>query len=98
MSKFIDKETGDALYEAMLTLKTKEDCHKFIQDLCTMSEITAMEQRMDVAMMLEEGLIYRDILEKTGASSATISRVNRCLHYGSGGYKTVIATLKEHDR
>ena len=61
----------------------------------TVSELKAMEQRMDVAMLLDEGLIYSEILERTGASSATISRVNRCLHYGAGGYKAIIPRLKE---
>lgn len=98
MSKFIDKEGGNTLYEAMLELTTVEECKDFLKDLCTVSEIKAMEQRMEVAMMLESGLIYRDILDRTGASSATISRVNRCLHYGAGGYQTVIARLKEQAR
>ena len=67
----------------------------FFQDLCTVSELKAMEQRMEVAMLLDQGLIYSDILERTGASSATISRVNRCLHYGADGYQAVIPRLKE---
>ena len=80
MSKFLDKEASDTLYRAILTLKDEDECRRFLQDLCTVSELKAMEQRMEVAMLLDEGLIYSDILEKTGASSATISRVNRCLH------------------
>ena len=71
-----------------------EECRNFLQDLCTVSELKAMEQRMEVAMLLDDGLIYSDILERTGASSATISRVNRCLHYGAEGYHTVIPRLK----
>ena len=95
MSKFLDKEASDTLYRAILTLKDEDECRRFLQDLCTVSELKAMEQRMEVAMLLDEGLIYSDILEKTGASSATISRVNRCLHYGAEGYQLVIPRLKE---
>ena len=95
MSKFYDKPSSDLLYQAMLELHSVEECREFLQDLCTVSELKAMEQRMEVAMLLDEGLIYSDILEKTGASSATISRVNRCLHYGAEGYQRVIPRLKE---
>ena len=95
MSKCLDKEASDTLYRAILTLKDEDECRRFLQDLCTVSELKAMEQRMEVAMLLDEGLIYSDILEKTGASSATISRVNRCLHYGAEGYQRVIPRLKE---
>ena len=95
MSKFLDKEASDTLYRAILTLKDEDECRRFLQDLCTVSELKAMEQRMEVAMLLDEGLIYSDILEKTGASSATISLVNRCLHYGAEGYQRVIPRLKE---
>ena len=94
MSKFIDKISGDTLYRAVLTLKNEDESRRFFQDLCTVSELKAMEQRMEVAMLLDDGLIYSDILERTGASSATISRVNRCLHYGAEGYHTVIPRLK----
>lgn len=95
MSKFLDKPASDTLYRAMVTLQDEEECRHFLQDLCTVSELKAMEQRMDVAMLLDEGLIYSEILERIGASSATISRVNRCLHYGAGGYKAIIPRLKE---
>ena len=97
MSKFIDKVSGDTLYRAVLTLKNEDECRRFFQDLCTVSELKAMEQRMDVAMLLDDGMIYSEVLEKTGASTATISRVNRSLHYGAEGYKTVIPRLKEKD-
>ena len=80
---------------AIASLKDAEECKRFLQDLCTVSELKAMEQRMEVAMLLDQGLIYSEILERTGASSATISRVNRCLHYGANGYRTVIPRLKE---
>ena len=88
------KEKNGALYKAILTLKTEEECYAFFQDLCTVSELRAMEQRFEVAELLSQGMIYNDILERTGASSATISRVNRCLHYGAEGYHTVIPRLK----
>jgi len=94
MSKFLDKPSSDVLYKAIASLNGEEECRKFLQDLCTVSELKAMEQRMEVAMLLDEGLIYSEILERTGASSATISRVNRSLHYGAEGYRTVIPRLK----
>ena len=94
MSKFLDKPASDTLYRAIILLQTEEECRNFLQVLCTVSELKAMEQRMEVAMLLDDGLIYSDILERTGASSATISRVNRCLHYGAEGYHTVIPRLK----
>lgn len=85
----------DLLYEAILSLKTKEECRAFFQDLCTVTELKAMAQRIEVAQLLDQGLIYSDILERTGTSSATISRINRALQYGSDGYKTVLARLKK---
>ena len=94
MSKFLDKPSSGILYKAIVALKDEEECRRFLEDLCTVSEIKAMEQRMDVAMLLDDGLIYSEILERTGASSATISRVNRCLHYGADGYRTIIPRLK----
>ena len=95
MSKFLDKRNSDALYRAIVSIQTEEECRSFLEDLCTVSQLKALAQRMDVAMLLDEGLIYSEILDKTGASSATISRVNRCLHYGAGGYKAVIPRLRE---
>ena len=74
------------LYKAILLLENPEDCYHFFCDLCTMSEMKAMEQRFEVAKLLSEGKIYNDILEQTGASSATISRVNRSLNYGKDSY------------
>ena len=94
MSKFLDKQSSDALYRAIVSIQNEEECRKFLDDLCTVSELKAMQQRMDVALLLDEGLIYSEILEKTGASSATISRVNRCLHYGAGGYKVIVPRLR----
>ena len=95
MSKFLNKPSSGILYEAIDSLQDVEECKKFLQDLCTISELKAMEQRMEVAMLLDQGLIYSEILERTGASSATISRVNRCLHYGADGYRTIIPRMKE---
>ena len=89
MNKRIKKDRTDEMYEAILTLKTVDECKKFFDDLCTVTELQAMEQRFQVAMLLYQGLIYNDILEKTGASSATISRVNRSLQYGADGYAVV---------
>ena len=94
MSKFLDKPSSDTLYHAIVALQNEDECRRFLQDLCTVSELKAMEQRMEVAMLLDDGLIYSEILERTGASSATISRVNRCLHYGAEGYRTIIPRLK----
>jgi TrpR-related protein YerC/YecD len=86
---------SEMLYEAILTLKNVDECKAFFQDLCTVSELRAMEQRLEVAVLLDEGLIYNNILERTGASSATISRVNRALQYGADGYKTVLPRLEK---
>lgn len=86
---------NDMLYKAILNLETVEECKAFFQDLCTVAELRALEQRLEVAQLLDDGLIYNDILERTGASSATISRVNRALQYGADGYKTILPRIKE---
>ena len=86
MARIAKKEKSDGLYRAILTLKNEEEVYNFFQDLCTVTELRAMEQRFDVAVYLQQGLVYLDILEKTGASSATISRVRRSmLENGAGG-------------
>ena len=90
-----NKTGGDALYRAVLALKDMDECRRFFTDLCTVAELRAMEQRLEVAQLLSEGRIYNDILERTGASSATISRVNRALQYGADGYKTILPRLEE---
>ena len=95
MTKHDKKDHGDMLYETILSLESKEECRKFFQDLCTVPELRAMEQRLEVALLLSEGMIYNDILERTGASSATISRVNRALQYGADGYQAVLPRMKE---
>ena len=83
------------LYSAILKLQTVEECYDFFTDLCTFSELKAMEQRFELAKLLNDGLIYNDILAETGASSATISRVNRSLQYGQGGYAIVFDRVKK---
>lgn len=95
MAKIAKKEKNDRLYQAILTLKNREEVYNFFQDLCTVTELRAMEQRFEVAVLLRQGMIYNDILERTGASSATISRVNRSLSYGAGGYAKVFARMKK---
>ncbi len=94
MSKRINREHNRSLYEAILTLETAEECIDFFEDLCTMTELMAMEQRFQVAKALRDGKIYNEILAETGASSATISRVNRSLQYGAGGYDLVFERLE----
>ncbi len=88
-SKMRSPET-DRLYDAILSLKNREACYRFFDDLCTFSEITAMTQRLQVARMLSEGKTFSQISTETGVSSATITRVNKCLSYGSGGYQQVL--------
>ncbi len=97
-SKIARKEKSDLLYKAILMLETEEECYNFFQDLCTISELRSMEQRFDVAVLLNDGMIYNDILERTGASSATISRVNRSLLGGSGGYESVLEKLQQEKK
>lgn len=93
MANLFDDSTKD-LFEAILTLKTVEECESFFSDLCTVKEIKETSQRFEVARLLSAGYVYSDIAEKTGASTATISRVNRSLNYGEGGYKTAIERLE----
>ena len=88
-SKIGKKEKNDRLYKAILMLETEEECYNFFQDLCTVSELRSMEQRYEVATLLNDGMLYSDILEKTGASSATISRVNRAIKDGCDGYQII---------
>ena len=90
-----NKTGGDTLYRAVLALKDMDECRRFFTDLCTVAELRAMEQRLEVAQLLSEGRIYNDILVRTGASSATISRVNRALQYGADGYKTILPRLED---
>ena len=97
MNRKIRNEMSDPLFTYILSLENVEECYQLFEDLCTINEINAMAQRMEVAIMLSEGRTYVDIAEKTGASTATISRVNRCLNYGADGYKMVIDRMKEKE-
>lgn len=92
------KEKNDELYKAILQLKDEEECYEFFQDLCTIPELRSMEQRFEVAYLLYMGWIYSDILNRTGASSATISRVSRSLNYGSGAYERLFARMSAKQR
>ena len=91
----LNDEYMDYLFDCSLSLKNKEECYRYFEDLCTIAELKAMSQRMHVAKMLTEQRVYNDIVKLTGASTATISRVNRCLSYGTNGYKLAIERLKE---
>ncbi len=91
----LKSESINRLYETILKLETVEECDKFFEDICTIKEIVAMAQRLDVALMLDEGRNYLDITDATGVSTATISRVSRCLNYGEGGYKIAIEKTKK---
>ncbi|MCY0869062.1 MAG: YerC/YecD family TrpR-related protein [Firmicutes bacterium] len=86
--------TVDQLFAAMLKLETIEECYRFFDDLCTVGEIQSLAQRLEVARMLREGLTYSHIEAETGASTATISRVKRCLNYGADGYNLVLDRLQ----
>lgn len=95
MTKTGKKERSMALYETILELKSVEECCAFFDDLCTVGELRAMEQRYDVALLLDQGLVYTEILDRTGASSATISRVNRIFSFGTGGFRQMIERRKQ---
>ena len=97
MNKLSRKPRNEKMYEAILSLQNLDECMRFFDDLCTVTELMAMEQRYQVASCLDKGMIYNDILAETGASSATISRVNRSLQYGRGGYAIVFDRMKEQD-
>lgn len=93
MNKKIKAEAVDHLFEAVLTLKSPEECYAFFEDVCTVNELLSLSQRYEVAKMLREKKTYLDIAERTGASTATISRVNRSLNYGNDGYDMVFKRL-----
>ena len=90
----IHSQAVDKLFEAILNLDSVDECYNFFEDICTIKEIQDMSQRLEVAIMLKDGLNYQDISKQTGVSTATISRVSKCLNYGSGGYDNVIEKLK----
>ncbi len=97
MKKNIRKPRNYDMYKAILTLKTIDECINFFDDLCSVTELKAMEQRFQVAVLLNKGMIYNDILEETGASSATISRVNRSLQFGANGYDVVFDRMEKNE-
>lgn len=85
----------DNLFRAILSLQTEEECYKLFEDICTVKELAAISQRLEVAALLSAGKNYNTVSESTGASSATISRVNRCLQYGDGGYRMVLGRMED---
>lgn len=88
----------DFLFKAVLSLETPEECYRFFDDLCTVPELKSMSQRLAVAKMLSDKQVYSDIVAKTGASTATISRVNRSLNYGSDGYELVFSRMEKEEK
>ncbi len=97
MNSKIKDDLTDKLFEAVLTLQNIEDCYAFFEDICTINELKSLAQRLEVAKMLEDKKTYQEIQQVTHASTATISRVNRCLGYGSDGYKLVLDRLNNMD-
>lgn len=95
-SKLKSKEL-DALFEIILMLNNNEECYRFFEDICTITEINAIAQRLEVAKMLKMGVTYQEIAQSVGASTATISRVNRSLSYGAGGYKLMLTRFEEQN-
>ena len=95
MNKKIRTEAVDHLFQAILSLKDAEECYKFFEDVCTINELLSLSQRYEVAKMLREGKTYLEIAEKTGASTATISRVKRSLNYGCDGYELVFGRMEQ---
>ncbi len=95
MTKKIKTDAVDHLFDAILTLENRDECYSFFEDVCTVNELLSFAQRYEVATMLSENKTYLEIAEQTGASTATISRVNRSLNYGSDGYELVFERLKK---
>ena len=98
MSKNIRTEAVDHLFEAILSLKDSEECYLFFEDICTVNELLSLSQRYEVAKMLRNHNTYLEIAEKTGASTATISRVNRSLNYGNDGYDMVFTRVEQKEK
>ena len=96
-SKF-QREDIDELFDGILTLKDREDCYRFFEDICTVNEIHAIAQRLQVAKLLSQKKTYSEIEEETKASTATISRINKCLVYGADGYRRVLDRLSEEEK
>lgn len=97
LSRVSNKNRSNGFYRALLSMQTEEECYKLLTDVCTIAELRAFEQRFEVACMLKDGAIYNEIKEKTGASSATISRVARSLTYSEGGYALVFERMREEE-
>lgn len=95
MNPKLKSPEADSLFEAILSLKDREECYDFFEDLCTVSELREMQRRWQVAKMLQEGRVYREITEATRLSAATVSRVNACLRYGAGGYALALKRTRE---
>ena len=95
MNMKIKTEAVDYLFDAILSLKDKDECYAFFEDLCTVNELLSLSQRFEVASMLKAGKTYMEIAEKTGASTATISRVNRSLNYGNDGYELIFSRMNK---
>lgn len=93
----LKNENVDNLFKAILSLESVDECYMFFEDLCTVSEIKSLAQRFEVAEMLSKELTYHEISEKTSASTATISRINRCLNYGADGYKIALDRMKDNN-
>ena len=91
----LKNEQTDLLFEAILSLNSQEECYRLFEDLCTIHEIQSLAQRLEVAKLLREHITYHEIAERTGASTATISRVNRCLTYGADGYNIVLDRMEK---
>ena len=91
----IRSESADRLFRAILSLQSVDECYAFFEDICTITEIKDMCQRLDTAFLIDEGISYQKISDLIGVSTATISRVSRCLNYGAGGYRAVIDRMKE---
>lgn len=98
MTKKNQAYAQDELFEAILALKNTDECRQFFEDLCTITEMSAMAQRLEVAKLLRSKKTFQEVVQATGASTTTISRVNRCLQYGSDGYQLVLDRLEENKK
>ena len=95
MNHKLHSSAADRLFDAILTLQNREECYQFFEDICTVNELLSLSQRYEVAFMLRRGRTYLEIAEETGASTATISRVKRCLNYGADGYNKILPRIED---
>lgn len=93
--QYMESDSLNQLFDAIVSLKSREECSKFFEDICTVKEMLDLAQRLDVAVLLDQGASYQTIAQQINVSTATISRVSRCLNYGSGGYRMVLDRLEE---